>query len=236
MTPMLVLLWLSWSTLLFGGFVFGRPAAPGARRMPTWARMASSCALVLAAWTFAWNAPGSTPLLLMALGMSLGLVGDLFMAGLIVRGDSKVFGGIGAFGLGHVAYIAALWTVGEALGLTATGPRWGALIAAWTVGVVAWFLILWRPAREHGTLHWVALVYALLLASTLGIATGLALQMASFWPVALGALLFLVSDMVLAAQLFNGLRFRLIDDVIWLLYGPGQMLIVYGLGLALIGA
>ena len=35
------------------------------------------------------------------------------------------------------------------------------------------------------------------------------------------------SDLILAAQLFNDLSFSLIGDVIWLTYGPGQMLIVY---------
>jgi hypothetical protein len=82
-------------------------------------------------------------------------------------------------------------------------------------------------------LHWVALPYALLLASTAGVATGLALQDTAFWPMAAGAALFLLSDLILAAQLFNGRRFRLIDDVIWLTYGPGQMLIVYSVAAAL---
>lgn len=235
MSPLLLVLWLVWAALLFGGFLFGRPAEPGGRRMPTWARMASSVALVAAAVVFAVSAPGHVALALTALGMALGLLGDLFMARLIVRGDGYVFGGIGAFGLCHIAYIAALFSAGDALGATAAGPRWGALLAAWAFGLVMWFLIIWRPAKAHNTLHGAALVYALLLASTLGAAVGLALQVPAFWPVALGALLFLISDLILAAGLFNGLRFRLMDDVVWLTYGPGQMMIVYGMGLALIG-
>ena len=85
------------------------------------------------------------------------------------------------------------------------------------------------------TLHWAALPYALLLASTAGFATGLALQDATLLPLALGAALFLLSDLILAAQLFNHLHFPLIGDVIWLTYGPGQMLIVYTLGRAFLG-
>ena len=34
-------------------------------------------------------------------------------------------------------------------------------------------------------------------------------------------------DLILAAQLFSGLAFPLIGDVIWLTYGPAQALIVY---------
>jgi hypothetical protein len=235
MTPLLAGLWLVWAALLFGGFALGRPATPAGRRIPTWARMGSSAALVAAAVVFAAQGARQPALVLTALGMALGLLGDLFMARLLVRGGAYVFGGIGAFGLCHVAYILALFSAGDALGAMAAGPRWGALLAAWGVGLVMWFLVIWRPAQQRSALHGAALIYALLLASTLGAAVGLALQAPAFWPVALGALLFLVSDLILAAQLFNGLRFRLIDDVVWLTYGPGQMLIVFGMGLALAG-
>jgi hypothetical protein len=34
---------------------------------------------------------------------------------------------------------------------------------------------------------------------------------------------------MLAARLFSGVRFRLMEDVVWLTYGPAQMLIVYAL-------
>ena len=231
MTPILIILWLAWAALLFGGFAFGRPAAPGGRRMPTWTRMASSVVLVAAAAVFALSTPGSLPLALVAVGMAFGLLGDLFMARLILRGNAYVFGGIGAFGLGHIAYIAALILAGSAEGPTAA--RWGALVAAWVLALILWFAIIWRPAKARGPLHIAALVYALLLASTFGLATGLALGDPAFWPVALGALLFLLSDLILAAGLFNGLRFPGIDDVVWLTYGPGQMLIVFGMGLAL---
>ena len=231
MTPILIILWLAWAALLFGGFAFGRPAAPGGRRMPTWTRMASSVVLVAAAAVFALSTPGSLPLALVAVGMAFGLLGDLFMARLILRGNAYVFGGIGAFGLGHIAYIAALILAGSAEGPTAA--RWGALAAAWVLALILWFAVIWRPAKARGPLHIAALVYALLLASTFGLATGLALGDPAFWPVALGALLFLLSDLILAAGLFNGLRFRGMDDVVWLTYGPGQMLIVFGMGLAL---
>jgi hypothetical protein len=78
-----------------------------------------------------------------------------------------------------------------------------------------------------------ALLYALLLAGTAGVATGLALQTPAFIPVAVGAALFLASDLILAGELFNGLSFPLIGDVVWLTYGPAQALIVYGTALAL---
>jgi hypothetical protein len=234
----LMALLVLWAALLFGGFVLGQPDPADKQRMATWTRMASSFTLVAAGWSwflFTRERPTAAFALLIALGMTLGWIGDLFMAGLLkqlVPLKEDVLGGIGAFGLGHVAYIIALLHLGNQSGLDAAGPRWGAL-AAWLVaGAVLWYLVVYR-GQKPTVLHLAALPYALLLASTTGFATGLALQSAVFWPLALGAGLFLTSDLILAAQLFNGLHFPLISDVIWLLYGPGQMLIVYSVASAL---
>jgi len=59
------------------------------------------------------------------------------------------------------------------------------------------------------------------------LASGLAVQAPAFVPLALGSALFLLSDLILAAQLFSGVHFYLIDDIVWLTYGPAQALIVY---------
>ena len=107
--------------------------------------------------------------------------------------------------------------------------RWGALIVALLIGAVSWWRVVYWGAAERSPLHIVALPYALLLAATFGVGTGLALQSSDFIPLAVGAALFLTSDLIIAAQMFNGLHFRGIGDVIWLTYGPAQMLIVYTL-------
>lgn len=49
-------------------------------------------------------------------------------------------------------------------------------------------------------------------------------------PFAIGGALFLVSDLILAAGLFNDTEFRFSGDVIWFTYGVGQMLIVMTAG------
>ena len=140
---------------------------------------------------------------------------------------------MGAFGLGHVAYIAAGLVYGNQHGLAEAGTRYGVWAIWLVVGLIGWYLAVFRGQPKRSALHWVALPYALLLASTAGVATGLAVQEAALWPMAVGAALFLVSDLILAAHLFNGLFFPLIEDAIWLTYGPGQMLIVYSVGSAL---
>jgi uncharacterized membrane protein YhhN len=225
---------LAWAALLFGGFVLGQADAERARRMPVWTRLASSVVLVVAGWSWFWitrDRAGNSFALLIAAGMTLGFVGDLFMARLLPV-PQYILGGIGAFGLGHLIYIAAFLRLGNQAGLAAPVPRGLAWIAWLLVGLMGWYLAVYRGQRPTA-LHWAALPYALLLASTAGLATGLALQASAFVPLAIGGALFLVSDLILAAQLFNGVRFYLIGDVVWLTYGPAQALIVYAVAGAL---
>ena len=114
--------------------------------MPTWTRMASSAVLVVAGWSWAALARGSgaaTFSLLIAVGMTLGFLGDLFMAKLLPV-SPHVLWGIGAFGLGHVAYIAAILGYGSAHGLDAAGPRFGAWLAWLLIGAVAWYFVVFR--------------------------------------------------------------------------------------------
>ena len=206
----------AWAALLFGGFIFGTTWPDRTRRMPAWTRMASSAVLVIAAWSWFLLAQGGESVRLaffIAVGMSFGFLGDLIMAQILPFPD-RVLGGIGAFGLGHIAYIIGLVEFGNRLGEGTSGARWGALLVWLLIGAIAWYFVVFRGS-ERSTLHAAALPYALLLAGTTGLATGLALEGATFLPLALGAALFLLSD--------------LIDDVVWLTYGPGQMLIVFTL-------
>lgn len=223
-----------WAILLFGGFFFGAPTSDQSHRMPLATRLLSSVVLVVAAWSWFAFCRGTQIerySLLVALGMSFGLLGDLYMAGLIPLGN-RVLGGIAAFGIGHVLYISAFVGFGNQQGLNAPASRWGALAVWLLIGLLGWYFVVFR-GQQATALHWVALPYALLLASTAGLATGLALQAPAFIPLALGGALFLLSDLILAGQLFSGLSFRLIGDFIWLTYGPAQMLIVYSIGAAL---
>ncbi|MBC7811371.1 MAG: lysoplasmalogenase [Burkholderiales bacterium] len=227
----LLALLILWAGLLFGGFLLGSASLDNSHRMPTWTRMGSSLTLSVAAWSW-WlftrqNEDGGFALFI-AIGMTLGFIGDLFMAELLIKGENHILAGIAAFGLGHVAYIIGLVRYSNHAELTGSASRWGALLVWLIVGAVLWFVVVYRGSNEPSTLHYAALPYALLLAGTTGIATGLALQEKAFIPMAIGAALFLFSDLLLAAQLFNGANFPFINDVVWLLYGPGQMLIVFG--------
>jgi uncharacterized membrane protein YhhN len=81
---------------------------------------------------------------------------------------------------------------------------------------------------ERRGLVWPALGYTLLLAGTAGVTAGVALQERRLFPLALGAALFLTSDLILAFELFRG-PFAYDTACVWLTYGPGQMLIVFSI-------
>lgn len=229
----LVVLLLFWAVLLFGGLFVGQPDAERTRRMPASMRLPSSLVLVVAAWSgFLLVAENECAVaLLVAVGMTLGFIGDLFMARVIPM-QNNVLGGIGSFGLGHVMYILALWQV-EASAVFAN--RWPVLIIWWFIGMGGWYFAVFR-GQKPTLLHYAALPYALLLSTTTGVATMLALTTPAFFlTLAVGAALFLISDLILAAGLFSALRLPFIHDIVWLTYGPAQMFIVYSMLGALLG-
>lgn len=227
----LLALLVVWAALLLGGFVASWSSSSKRQRTITRLRLASSATLVLAAWSWyvvARATPGVTGFaLLLAVGMTLGFLGDLLLAG-VLPVNQGFLAGIAAFALGHIAYITAI------LSLT---PRiqWVVEGVAVLVGLFGWYLVVFRGA-DATALHWAALPYALLLATTAGVAVGLALQTPIFLPLAIGAALFLISDLLVAGERFGSLRFPHIGDAIWLTYGPAQMLIVYAINSALVAA
>ncbi|HEX2623411.1 MAG TPA: lysoplasmalogenase [Phototrophicaceae bacterium] len=228
-----------WAALLFGGFIFGKESPDHTRRMPAWTRMASSFTLVVAAWSywlwinqmatthsFSVGFQSTTMGLFFAIAMTLGFIGDLFMAELLIKGENHVLGGIASFGLGHIAYIAGMLRFITYYPDRSPHFSWLPLGLWLLFGLIGWYVIVFR-AGERTMMHYAALPYTLLLSTTAGVASTLAAGY-FFRLVAIGAALFLLSDLILAAQLFRKAHFRYISDVVWFTYGPGQMLLVLG--------
>lgn len=224
----------AWAFFLFGGLVWGRLHDDNTRRMPTWSRLTSSAVLAVGAWFWFAIAQGtiaSGMVLWFALGMACGFVGDCFMAQILPTKD-YVLGGIGAFAIGHVCYIVGIFDV--SMQLEGIFPRWDIVAIWWGFAFIGWFIIVMN-GNKGSALHYAALPYAILLASTAGF--GFSLVSAGGWFygwVALGGALFLISDLILAGQLFSNLKFPYISDVVWLTYGPGQAMIVYGVLVSLV--
>ena len=84
------------------------------------------------------------------------------------------------------------------------------------------------PVLNYGTLG-----YSLLLAAMAGSAAALAVQNLAFALLAVGGLLFMVSDLILGSELMRRTHFPFMGDVIWTTYTVAQMLIVYSSAAAL---
>lgn len=190
--------------------------------------MASSIALVALATLarFQIDATSQRYAKWICVGMILGTLGDFFNADLLsVITLQGTLAAIVAFGLGHLCYIGAI--VGD---LGHCEPIRGKAIwigiAVWQfVGLLSWYVIVYHgeKARE---IVWPALGYTLLLSGTAGLATALAIHRRHLWPLAFGAALFLLSDLLLAVGMFRG-SYPFRSELVWMTYGSGQMLIVF---------
>jgi uncharacterized membrane protein YhhN len=234
-------IWILWACVLLGGTLLSESVRSGTiaslkDQILLVSHLGSSALLVTAAWIWFLGysrslAAGTVALI--AAGMTLGAIGDFFNGGVLqelIPLPDPVLGGIAAFALGHIAYITASVRVARQHGFQSTGKRLAA-IAFWQVfGIVTWFFVVYCGTnRGAGLLVWPALPYSLLLAGTAGVATYLAMEDRRFTLLASGAVLFLISDLILAFRMFHG-DFALAGHAVWLTYGPAQMLIVYSIG------
>lgn len=218
-----------WAALLLGGLIVARLLPdPGGSILGTVGRMGSSLALVVIG-ILAWLQVSETSRrysLFIAVGMFLGTVGDFFNANLLtfIPKIQPTLGAIIAFGIGHVVYMKGMFDVLRNF-TDLKSFKIVISILFWQVAaVVGWYGIVYL-APEPTSLLWPALGYTMLLAGTAGLATAIAMHRKSVWPLALGAALFLISDLILAVGLFRG-SFPFRSEAVWLTYGPGQMLIV----------
>ncbi|WP_291843288.1 lysoplasmalogenase [Maricaulis sp.] len=153
--------------------------------------------------------------LVLAVGLALGAIGDIFLA----LDESMLPLGIAAFGLGHLVYIwlFARWRM-------TAGPRGGiSRIAALAVALAGLAMMNWLQPH-FGDLQVPATVYngiilVMAVLAILGRAPMLAL---------IGALLFVISDSVLAVRLFAG-ELDWAGPVVWVCYYLGQAGIALGL-------
>lgn len=212
-----------WGSFLFGGLLTGTYNEDAKRKMPLWTRIASSTTLVFIAWIWYVHTLSSASLVL-AIGMSFGLIGDLFMAEIIPIKD-YVIGGILAFSTGHFAYMYGFTKITTER--VEQMPDWGILSIWFVIGILGWFFAVYFKS-ERSILHYAALPYSIILASTVAFANTLFVHDPVFLLIMIGSILFLISDLILAAELFRKIKFPYTGDVVWLLYGPGQMLIICG--------
>ena len=218
-----------WAALLILGFAFGQLDEERINRIPRLSKILSSAILVVCALVWWLAGASGTPLAayaaLLFFGMAFSFLGDVIMAQLLPLPQYVLFG-MGAFGVAHVLYIGGYLRLGGVLGLQDGRARAIGLAVLLVLAVVLWWALI-RSPQTDAVLNYGSLAYALLLAAMAGLAVSLALQEPRFTPLALGAVLFLISDVFLGHRLFQGGKFLLVGDLVWMTYIVGQLLIVF---------
>ena len=224
-------LWFGWLVLLLASFLSGRTRDLWWGDAKLDLRMISCLLLVVAAWTAWWylgRTQAAAAMWLVAVGMTLGFFGDSHVGDRLwwPPFPNKIVGGIVFYGLGHLAYVAACLVIRRNDAL-AGGRRWWLPILAWQLFALLGWAAVALTSSEEVALRVPTLLYTLLVAATPGFATALAVQRPTYRWMALGGAMFLASDILLAWQIFHG-SFPGIDELTWINYGGGEMLIVYG--------
>lgn len=161
---------------------------------------------------------------LMPLGLALGALGDLCLA---LKGERWFLAGVGAFGLGHLAYAAGFLLRSGDLGFDGVSPGEGLALA----GLLALLLSteLWLAPRTGGLRGPVRGYVGLI--GLMGAAAVLLPEAPGQGVLRLGAALFILSDLMLAVEMFvardPGLR-RGLARSLWPAYWAGQALIGWG--------
>ncbi|HMU41462.1 MAG TPA: lysoplasmalogenase [Pseudomonadota bacterium] len=218
---------LVWGGSLLGSFAVLPLPGPGASRIPFPLKLLSSAALAVAGLLIRGGKRKGAAAHYsdqIAKGMAWGFVGDVCMR-------FSVPLGMLTFGLGHIAYSRGMWRLGGSFGARGRAIQLAAWATWLSVGAASFYWVVHKGPKGGTPLAWAALPYTLLLSTTAGLATGLALQKARFVPLAVGAAAFLASDLLIAMRMFQPEWFAKIPDsvrgdLVWLLYGPGQALIV----------
>ncbi|MDX8467334.1 lysoplasmalogenase [Mesorhizobium sp. VK23B] len=185
-------------------------------------RLARSAAKTLAVGLLAALAVMQGGPLLLVAALALSAAGDAFLSG---DGEKAFLGGLVSFLAAHIAYVALFLEAGGGIGLL-TGESWRGVIAlALAVFVIVMLAALWRRVGPPLRIP-IAVYVAAILAMGISALT-------TFHPwVVIGAVLFIASDGLLAAE-----RFLLaaisphrvwMRYAVWVLYYAAQLAITLG--------
>lgn len=155
---------------------------------------------------------------LVVLGLALGSAGDFALSR---PGQTAFLTGMAAFATGHLAYVALMWTPGG------VGQIWpiGALMLALAASTGFWLL------PRAGALRWPVAGYVLIITAMALAALTLPADQRMM---AIGAGLFVLSDLLLAVHLFVTSK-NALSMTLWPAYWGGQCLILLGSMPALAG-
>jgi uncharacterized membrane protein YhhN len=159
-----------------------------------------------------------------ALGLSLGVVGDWFLAR---RGEDAFLAGMAAFAAGHLAYAIGLLQRSAQIGLDGiNAPEAAALIALLALLIST---ELWLSPRTGG-LRWPVRGYVAMIGA-MGAVLLVLPSYEGMGTLRFGGALFILSDLLLALRLFvvkDKARQDVLSLMLWPAYWGGQALIALG--------
>ncbi|MEN6425335.1 MAG: lysoplasmalogenase family protein [Phycisphaerales bacterium] len=224
-------LWLLWFGLLPGTFAVALITGQGGWSRFWWISSLALSASAWVNWVFHRRDRLGPACALVALGMTSGMLADLYGAVGVLRFTEPLTMVIPLFALGHVAYIAGMLMLARRLHLTRRAGWSKTLASAVAIcnlaGLTLWAALV-HPSGNLPSMHLPTAGYVVFLSTAAALMATVAWLDRSFLPVGIGGLFFLASDGFLAVRLFQD-NWQGIGNLCWITYGVGQMLIVYGL-------
>jgi len=151
---------------------------------------ATTCSIIALAWPFATESPSEYQYLI-ALGLVLSLAGDVFL----MLPQDRFLAGLVSFLFAHLAYIGAF-----RVGAPTTEPWAITVFVAYGIGLYAWLF------PHFGRHRWAAAAYTVVIAAMAAQAVSRASSLGDHHSTlaVVGAMLFLISDSLLAVDRFRG--------------------------------
>jgi uncharacterized membrane protein YhhN len=235
MRSVLIGLGVIWLVAFVAGMLLGKPNADRSKRLARWAKliMIAVTLIVGGMWWigYARATPAAPFALLVFLGLAACAVGDVLLAGLIPVRRAEILSLVG-FGIGHLFFIAGVLRLRQVLGAAGAGP---VVLAAGTgaaITAAAWYFLIQNPGGSR-VLNIASLLYGMLLGSSVAVAVGLTLETGTLIVMAVGLVLFMVSDFLVAQHLIRKRSlFPYMRDAMWLVYSAAQVLIAIAIGAA----
>ena len=215
---------LHWITLV--------PVRSADERLPLCrgAYLGLSSQMVLYAWVLALEFGGAS--VVAAVGMTLSFIGDFFnlrFPRVKRRMEEPVVGGVIAFFIAHFFYIGAIVSLVPWSELTQYGGFYPLLAVLLIAPAIIFRLRVYNPERPRA-LMWGAFLYGFVLCFMTALAlTAALLHGGTWWLVAVGALVFLLSDAVMGETTIYGRHPVFEFQIPWGTYLLAQGLILGGL-------
>jgi len=209
------------------GMALGKPNADRTRRLPFWAKLVMLIVVAAIAgieWlVLATGTQAESYARWIFLGLVVGGIGDMVLFEEFNIKDALIYG-MGIFAVGHILYLLAIFHLRNILYPNGLIEIAIVAIPAMFLSALLWEFIVRNPMGDR-RINTASFFYGILLSVTTGFAIFFAIRSQIMILLGVGMILFLISDALLAQVAIRKRGFPSIQDVVWIIYSIGQMLI-----------